>query len=42
LTTDDFTIGIGMVDAVTFARLRMTDTNGAHITNDILLIPMRR
>ncbi|MCL4252562.1 MAG: glycosyltransferase family 39 protein [Anaerolineae bacterium] len=42
LTTDDFIVGIGMVDAVTFARLRMTDTNGGHITNDILLIPMRR
>ncbi|MDX2078758.1 MAG: glycosyltransferase family 39 protein [bacterium] len=42
LTTDDFLIGIGMVDAVTAARLRMTRTDGTQITNDILLIPMRR
>ncbi|HRF95267.1 MAG TPA: hypothetical protein PLZ51_08730, partial [Aggregatilineales bacterium] len=42
LTTDDFLIGIGMVDAVTAARLRMTRADGTQITNDILLIPMRR
>jgi hypothetical protein len=42
LTTDDFIVGLGMVDGITFARLRMTKTDGSHIQNDILLIPMRR
>lgn len=42
LTTPDFTIGIGMVDAVTFARLRMTRTDGMRVPNDILLIPVRQ
>ena len=42
LTTDDFIVGLGMVDAITFARLRMAKTDGTRVTNDILLIPMRR
>jgi len=42
VTTENFTIGIGMVDAITGARIAMTQTNGGRITNDILLIPMRR